>query len=81
MVPMRLITSVPARRVLIAAVAAISLVACSGSDGAAPTTSASEQHSGVPEALRFTAPILGGGELDGAALANRAVMLWFWAPT
>lgn len=42
---------------------------------AAPTGDA------VPELLRWTAPLLGGGEISGAALADRPLMLWFWAPT
>jgi ABC-type glycerol-3-phosphate transport system substrate-binding protein len=82
MVAMRSTTSALARRALVAAVIALGLVACSGgSDGAAPTSSNAAPASGVPASLRFTAPIVGGGELDGATLANRAVMLWFWAPT
>lgn len=34
----------------------------------------------VPEALRFSAPLIGGGEIDMAALAGRPVLLWFWSP-
>ena len=34
-----------------------------------------------PEVLRFSAPIVGGGELDGSTLAGRPVAFWFWAPT
>ncbi|MFD0776693.1 redoxin domain-containing protein, partial [Streptomonospora algeriensis] len=33
-----------------------------------------------PDALDFTAPALGGGEIDGAALHGEPVVLWFWAP-
>lgn len=36
--------------------------------------------SGVPEALRFRAPLVGGGEIDMSTLADRPVVLWFWAP-
>jgi hypothetical protein len=36
--------------------------------------------SGVPEALRFRAPLVGGGEIDMSMLADRPVVLWFWAP-
>ncbi|MGD9996309.1 MAG: hypothetical protein AB7L17_17390 [Ilumatobacteraceae bacterium] len=36
---------------------------------------------GIAAALQFQAPILGGGELDGASLAGRPVLMWFWAPT
>ena len=35
----------------------------------------------VPEALNFRAPLVGGGEFDGADFAGRAVVFWFWAPT
>lgn len=34
----------------------------------------------VPEELAFTAPTLGGGTFDGASLAGRPAVLWFWAP-
>ncbi len=34
-----------------------------------------------PEALRFTAPLVGGGTFDGAAMGERPVVFWFWAPT
>jgi hypothetical protein len=34
----------------------------------------------APEALRFTAPLVGGGEVDLAGYAGRPVLLWFWAP-
>ncbi|WP_146607443.1 redoxin domain-containing protein [Spongiactinospora gelatinilytica] len=40
-------------------------------------------HSGrtpVPETLRFTATTLGGQRFDGASLAGKAVVFWFWAP-
>ena len=35
----------------------------------------------APEALRFTAPLVGGGELDVATLADKPTVFWFWAPT
>jgi len=35
----------------------------------------------VPEALQFTAPLVGGGTFDGAAAAGRPTVFWFWAPT
>lgn len=34
----------------------------------------------VPEALRFTAPALDGGQVVGADYAGRDVAMWFWAP-
>ncbi len=35
----------------------------------------------VPEALQFTAPLVGGGTFDGPALAGKPTVFWFWAPT
>jgi hypothetical protein len=37
----------------------------------------------VPEALAFTAPLVGGGTFDGAAAAaaGKPTVFWFWAPT
>lgn len=35
----------------------------------------------IPELLRFTAPLVGGGTFDGASLADQPVAFWFWAPT
>ena len=64
-------------------VAATTLIACGSSDpdpgGAATMDTALD--SAVPEALRFTAPLVGGGEFDGSAAAGRPVAFWFWAPT
>ncbi|SDT14705.1 redoxin family protein [Jiangella sp. DSM 45060] len=34
----------------------------------------------VPEELDFTAATVGGGTFDGASLAGRPAVLWFWAP-
>jgi hypothetical protein len=35
----------------------------------------------VPQALQFTAPLVGGGTFDGAAYAGKPTVFWFWAPT
>jgi hypothetical protein len=35
----------------------------------------------VPAALQFTAPLVGGGEFDGADVADKPTVFWFWAPT
>ena len=35
----------------------------------------------VPEALQFTAPLVGGGTFDGAAAAGKPTVFWSWAPT
>lgn len=34
----------------------------------------------APDALRFTAPLVGGGTLDLATYAGSTVVFWFWAP-
>jgi peroxiredoxin len=34
----------------------------------------------IPDALKFSAPLIGGGEIDLATLAGPPVVLWFWAP-
>ena len=34
----------------------------------------------APDALRFAAPLVGGGEVDLAGYAGQPVLLWFWAP-
>ena len=49
-------------------------------DSAAPdeTTAANPE---APAALQFSAPTVGGGDIDFRAFAGRAVALWFWAPT
>ncbi|MDX2381424.1 MAG: hypothetical protein QNM02_16890 [Acidimicrobiia bacterium] len=35
----------------------------------------------APAALQFTAPAVGGGEIDAAAYAGTPTLFWFWAPT
>jgi hypothetical protein len=34
----------------------------------------------VPASLQFSAPLVGGGELDAASLAGKPTVFWFWAP-
>ena len=68
---------------LLVGVLATTLIACGSNDpdpGVAATTDTSLD-TAVPEALRFTAPLVGGGEFDGATAAGRPVAFWFWAPT
>ena len=36
---------------------------------------------GAPEILQFTSTLVGGGELDAAALADKPTAFWFWSPT
>lgn len=49
---------------------------------AAPTTGAppADADVRVPMELRFTAPALGGGTIDGADYAGSDLVVWFWAP-
>lgn len=53
---------------------------------AAPTGSTQEASATTgaavtPELLQFTAPLVGGGEFNGADRAGQATAFWFWAPT
>lgn len=34
----------------------------------------------APAALQFSAPLVGGGDVELTTLAGRPVLLWFWAP-
>lgn len=45
-------------------------------DSSEPATTVAE----IPAALQFTAPLIGGGDIELGALAGRPVLLWFWAP-
>ena len=53
-------------------------------DGQDPTTSSSQapaaDGSAVPAELDFTGELLDGSSFDGATLAGRPTVLWFWAP-
>jgi thiol-disulfide isomerase/thioredoxin len=44
------------------------------------SSDASASPSAEPGPFDFTAAKVGGGELDGASLKGRDVVLWFWAP-
>jgi len=47
----------------------------------APATSDSSSPGGAPsELLMFTAPAIGGGQVDAAVFQGRPTLLWFWAP-
>lgn len=57
-------------------------------DGGATTEVASKaadpegtDTAGAAEVLQFSAPLVGGGELDFRQFAGTTVALWFWAPT
>ena len=67
----------------------IGVVACGGGDdGSSAATSATSAvpatapaaATAVPAALDFSAPLLGGGELDARTYAGQPLALWFWAP-
>ncbi len=51
---------------------------------ATDTDGATDTGSGVvpdaPAALQFSAPLVGGGDIELTTLAGRPVLLWFWAP-
>lgn len=72
------------RRALTAAVLLVSVAACGGTSSTAKptaTTSAATGSAPIPELLRFSAPLVGGGTFSGADYAGRATAFWFWAPT
>ncbi|GAA1478077.1 protein disulfide oxidoreductase [Nocardioides aestuarii] len=50
------------------------------SDKASPEEKKEAEPAAVPDTLDFTATTVGGEELDGATLAGKPVLLWFWAP-
>ena len=35
----------------------------------------------APSVLQFSAPLVGGGDLDATTLAGKPTVFWFWAPT
>jgi thiol-disulfide isomerase/thioredoxin len=45
-----------------------------------PATSPATSPATVPASLEFTATTLNGDPFDGAALAGKPVVFWFWAP-
>lgn len=69
------------------AVFSIGLAACGSTQneptaGSTISTSTSNIIDGdVPDAMTFTAELVGGGTFDGPSTAGRPVVLWFWAPT
>ena len=65
----------------VADVAAPPVVATGPSAPSSPVEgSGSGQPVNVPEALKFAAPLIGGGDIELTTLAGRPVLLWFWAP-
>ena len=51
-----------------------------GNDDGPAEPEAEDPTAEAPEILRFSSPVVGGGELDLAAFGDRPVLLWFWAP-
>lgn len=47
----------------------------------APAADVADDGVTAPASLQFTAPLVGGGELDAATLAGKPTLFWFWAPT
>jgi hypothetical protein len=54
--------------------------AAPSSTPARPGEPTSSVPANVPEALKFAAPLVGGGDIELTTLAGRPVLLWFWAP-
>jgi hypothetical protein len=80
---------VPPRRLSLAVLAAAAVLAagCGGGAGeqadpqATPTpAAATTATASVPDVLAFTAPLVGGGELDASTLAGETAVFWFWSP-
>jgi hypothetical protein len=61
--------------------AATATTPTAGSDVTTTEPASTEPAVVVPEALQFTAPLVGGGTFDGAAVAGKPTVFWFWAPT
>lgn len=73
------------RRVLLHVLAIAALFGCSsgssGSEGAGASTAPGTATDPAAELLGFSAPVVGGGELDVAATYGATPLaLWFWAP-
>ena len=52
-----------------------------GTEQPDPTAPSEPEPTAVPAALQFNAPLVGGGEFDGTAVADKPTLFWFWAPT
>ena len=73
------------RRALTVVVLLVSLAACGSTASTAQQTTvvatAVTGSATIPQLLRFSAPLVGGGTFAGADYAGRATAFWFWAPT
>jgi hypothetical protein len=67
------------------AAGAMLFAACGGGSAtdSAPESDAvpAATNDAAPAALQFSAPLVGGGELDASTLAGKPTVFWFWAPT
>lgn len=45
-----------------------------------PTNEPEDPPTEAPPELRFTAPAVEGGTIEGADYAGRDLVIWFWAP-
>lgn len=52
----------------------------STASGTVETPTTSKPAAATPEVLRFSAQTVDGAGFDGASLAGKPVVLWFWAP-
>jgi peroxiredoxin len=73
-----------ASRALMALACALAVGACGGdpppaSTPASQATRSTDVQSSVPAVLTFSSDIVGGGHFDGASLAGKPAVLWFWA--
>ena len=52
-------------------------------DGTEPPldAAATETLSEAPALLQFSAPLVGGGDIDATSLAGQPTVCWVWAPT
>jgi hypothetical protein len=61
------------------AVIALATAGCASSGGT-EAESSPRVDGGITDVLRFSAPKLGGGSIEGEDYSGRDVALWFWAP-
>lgn len=65
---------------VVAAAAALALAGCGGSDGRSADPAGTGPAASAQGGLDFTVTTLDGGTFDGATLAGKPAVLWFWAP-
>lgn len=68
------------RAVLAMAAAGTLAVAACGGTGTESGAAGEDGSGGTPVDLSFTVPTVDGGEFEGASLAGKPAVLWFWAP-